>query len=83
MRLANSASLLLPVSNLTNLLALPDVSLSFAAWALVMAPVWVVVIVVEYAGVRLFFARDLQEPAPRADTGTGPASRRSPWSWWA
>jgi arsenical pump membrane protein len=71
-RLANSASLLLPVSNLTNLLALPDVSLSFAAWALVMAPVWVVVLVVAYAGVRLFFARDLQEAAPRSDTGPVP-----------
>ena len=31
-RLANSASLLLPVSNLTNLLALPDVDLSFMGW---------------------------------------------------
>ena len=66
-RLANSASLLLPVSNLTNLLALPDVSLSFGGWFLVMAPVWVVVIAVEYAGVRLFFARDLRAAVPAAD----------------
>ena len=66
-RLANSASLLLPVSNLTNLLALPDVSLSFGGWLLVMAPVWVVVIAVEYAGLRLYFARDLRVSVPQAD----------------
>ena len=66
-RLANSASLLLPVSNLTNLLALPDVSLSFGGWLLVMAPVWVVVIAVEYAGLRLYFARDLRAFVPEAD----------------
>jgi arsenical pump membrane protein len=70
-RLANSASILLPVSNLTNLLALPSLpSLSFAAFALVMAPVWVVVIAVEYVGHRLFFAGDLaatpdRQPLPR------------------
>ncbi|KQY64276.1 MULTISPECIES: SLC13 family permease [unclassified Nocardioides] len=54
-RLANSASLLLPVSNLTNLLALPHLDLSFTTWVLLMAPVWVVVILVEYAGVLLVF----------------------------
>ena len=58
-RLANSASLLLPVSNLTNLLALPSLHLSFVRFALVMAPVWVVTIGVEYVGHRLFFACDL------------------------
>jgi arsenical pump membrane protein len=59
-RLANSASLLLPVSNLTNLLALPSVpQLSFTEFALLMAPVWLAVIAVEYVGHRLFFARDL------------------------
>jgi arsenical pump membrane protein len=65
-RLANSASLLLPVSNLTNLLALPALpTLSFLGFAAVMAPVWVAVVAVEYVGHRLFFARDLQEPADR------------------
>lgn len=58
-RLANTASLLLPVSNLTNLLALPSIDLSFLQFALVMAPVWLVVIGVEYVGHRLFFAREL------------------------
>jgi arsenical pump membrane protein len=67
-RLANSASLLLPVSNLTNLLALPHVDLTFVEWAAVMAPVWVSVILVEYAGVRLIFRADLrQAPAERRD----------------
>jgi arsenical pump membrane protein len=59
-RLANSASLLLPVSNLTNLLALPSLPhLSFLGFALLMAPVWLAVIAVEYVGHRLFFRRDL------------------------
>ena len=59
-RLANSASLLLPVSNLTNLLALPSLPhLSFLGFAVLMAPVWLAVIAVEYAGHRLFFRRDL------------------------
>jgi arsenical pump membrane protein len=67
-RLANSASLLFPVSNLTNLLAMPTLRLSFATFALVMAPVWVTVILVEYVGHRLYFARDLSAP-PTAAAG--------------
>ena len=59
-RLANSASLLLPVSNLTNLLALPHVDLGFIRWAAVMAVPWLAVLVVEYVGVRVFFRRDLR-----------------------
>jgi arsenical pump membrane protein len=69
-RLANSASLLLPVSNLTNLLALPSLpSLSFAGFALVMAPGWLAVIGVEYAGQRMFFAADLRAPAHEVQSG--------------
>lgn len=67
LRMANSASLLLPVSNLTNLLALPSLSLTFAGFAARMAPVLVVVLVVEYVGLRLLFRRELTrapEPAP-------------------
>lgn len=70
-RLANSASLLFPVSNLTNLLALPYLDLDFHEFALLMAPVWLVVIAVEYAGHRFFFRHDLgalpvttEPPAP-------------------
>ncbi len=66
-RLANSSSLLLPVSNLTTLLALHQLDLSFARFALVMAPAWLVVIAVEYAAHRVFFARDLRI---RADAPT-------------
>lgn len=66
-RLANSASLLLPVSNLTNLLALPALPhLSFLGFAMVMAPVWLAVIGVEYVGHRVFFARDLAQPPVHA-----------------
>lgn len=70
-RLANSASLLLPVSNLTNLLALPDLDIDFHEFVLLMAPVWLVAIAVEYAGHRLYFRNDLvaepvstEPPAP-------------------
>ncbi|HET8603343.1 MAG TPA: SLC13 family permease [Marmoricola sp.] len=58
-RMANSASLLLPVSNLTNLLALPDLHLSFGGFLLRMAPTWVVVVGVEYVALRLVCRRDL------------------------
>jgi arsenical pump membrane protein len=64
-RLANSSSLLLPVSNLTTLLALHSLGLSFGRFALAMAPAWLAVVAVEYLGHRLFFARVLHgEPAP-------------------
>ncbi|WP_139977983.1 SLC13 family permease [Nocardioides litoris] len=63
LRMANSASLLLPVSNLTNLLAVPSLDLTFAGFAAAMAPVLVVVLLVEYAGLRLFFRRDLSGAA--------------------
>lgn len=75
-RLANSASLLLPVSNLTNLLAIPSIpSVSFVGFAVLMAPVWVAVIGVEYVGHRLYFARDLARPPER---GVGGADARLP-----
>src|SRR4051794_9226548 len=59
LRMANSASLLLPVSNLTNLLALPHLDLTFGGFAVRMAPVLAVVLVVEYAGLRLLFRTSL------------------------
>ncbi|SDD48374.1 SLC13 family permease [Nocardioides lianchengensis] len=62
LRMANSASLLLPVSNLTNLLALPDLDLSFHEFAVAMAPVLAAVLVVEYVGLRLLFRRELAGP---------------------
>lgn len=47
-RLANSASLLLPVSNLTNLLAMPSVDLSFGRFALLMLPPFLLTLAIEY-----------------------------------
>jgi arsenical pump membrane protein len=57
--LANSASLLLPVSNLTNLLAFGAAGLSFLHFAAVMALPWLAAIAVEYLLLRWFFERDL------------------------
>lgn len=53
-RLANSGSLLLPVSNLTNLLALPFLAISFGRFAVLMAPAWLVVVLIEYVVIRVW-----------------------------
>lgn len=73
LRMANSASLLLPVSNLTNLLALPHLDLTFGEFALEMAPVLLAVLVVEYAVLRLLFRRELAARAEPREHGPGPA----------
>src|SRR6266545_1308130 len=57
--LANSASLLLPVSNLTNLLAFRASGLSFARFATTMTLPWLAAIGVEWLVLRRFFASDL------------------------
>jgi arsenical pump membrane protein len=57
--LANSASLLLPVSNLTNLLAFQASGLSFTRFAAMMALPWLAAIAVEWLVLRRFFASDL------------------------
>ena len=57
--LANSASLLLPVSNLTNLLAFAASGLSFLRFTELMLLPWLVAVGLEYAVFRRFFARDL------------------------
>lgn len=61
--LANAGSLLLPVSNLTNLLAMSAAGLTFASFAGLMALPWLAVLVVEYLAFRQFFASDLSIPA--------------------
>jgi arsenical pump membrane protein len=61
--LANSASLLLPVSNLTNLLAFAVVPISFTRFAALMALPWLVTLLLGYAAFRWFFRRDLSLPA--------------------
>jgi arsenical pump membrane protein len=65
--LANSASLLLPVSNLTNLLAFAASGLAFGHFAALMALPWLAAIGVEYAVSGRFFATDLN-----AGPGVGP-----------
>ena len=74
-QLANSGSLLLPVSNLTNLLAFAASGLSFAHFTALMSLPWLVVVGAEWAALRVFFASDLRpvdrpvrdsvRPAPR------------------
>lgn len=61
--LANSASLLLPVSNLTNLLVFGHSGLGFTRFALIMALPTVAVLVVEYAVLRRRFRVDLPAAA--------------------
>jgi arsenical pump membrane protein len=58
--LANSASLLLPVSNLTNLLAFHSSRLSFTHFAAIMALPWAVAVAVEWLVLRRFFAAELR-----------------------
>jgi arsenical pump membrane protein len=57
--LANSASLLLPVSNLTNLLAFSATGLTFVRFGETMALPWLAAIGVEWLVLRRFFAADL------------------------
>jgi arsenical pump membrane protein len=70
--LANAASLLLPVSNLTNLLAFHVLNVSFTKFTAVMALPWLAAVGTVYLVFRVFFRRDLSaqpdppenEPAP-------------------
>lgn len=61
--LANSASLLFPVSNLTNLLAFAVAGLSFTQFTAVMTLPWLAAISVEFVLLRLLFRRELNRPA--------------------
>jgi arsenical pump membrane protein len=76
--LANTASTLFPVSNLTNLLAFSATGLSFLGFAGVMAAPWIAAIVVEYLIFRWFFADDLTVRSPRRnrDPATPPHTPR-------
>jgi arsenical pump membrane protein len=72
--MANSASLLLPVSNLTNLLAFKASGLSFARFGAIMALPWIAAIATEWVVMRRFFASDL------VGRGAGPDDRAAvPW----
>ncbi|WP_329415959.1 SLC13 family permease [Streptomyces sp. NBC_00704] len=70
--LSNTASLLLPVSNLTNLLAFEASGLSFTRFAALMALPWVVAIGAEYLVFRRFFADDLPDAGGGSDDGPAP-----------
>jgi arsenical pump membrane protein len=79
LHVANSGSLLLPVSNLTNLLAFHAADLSVARFAALMTLPTLAVLAVEYAGTRWCFADDLHTVA-----GSGrsdPAEARRPPRW--
>lgn len=67
--LANTASLLLPVSNLTNLLAFSTAGLSFTRFTAAMTLPWLVAVAAEFVLLRWLFRRDLRvamvdRPAP-------------------
>jgi arsenical pump membrane protein len=74
--LANSASLLLAVSNLTNLLAFRASGLSFSHFAALMVLPWAVAIAVEWVVLRRFFSAELRGP----DVHTPPAPPAQPRS---
>mgnify|MGYP001182288839 CR=1 FL=1 len=62
--LANAGSLLLPVSNLTNLIAVSLMGIGFLQFAGLMVLPWLAVLAVEYLAFRWFFAGDLTLAAP-------------------
>ena len=66
--LSNTASLLLPVSNLTNLLAFGAAGLTFLHFAAVMTLPWLAAIIVEFVLLRWLFAGDLRTVARRDRT---------------
>ncbi len=70
--LANAASLLLPVSNLTNLLAFHVADLSFARFTMVMALPWLAAVGAVYVVFLLFFKRDLRVAPNPEDVGEPP-----------
>ena len=60
-QLANSGSLLLPVSNLTNLLAFAASGLGFGRFAALMLLPWLLACGLEWLGLRSFFRTDLPD----------------------
>jgi arsenical pump membrane protein len=72
--LSNSASLLLPVSNLTNLLAFHASGLTFLGFATLMTGPWLICIAVEFVAFRVFFRDDLDSPASEPAAGRSAAA---------
>ena len=80
--LANSASLLLPVSNLTNLLAFHRSGLSFARFGGLMALPWLLALAVEWLVLSRSFAGDLQRPPTEAAATSRGRCPHSRCGWW-
>jgi arsenical pump membrane protein len=76
-RLANSGSLLLPVSNLTNLLAFSAASISFERFTALMALPWLAVCAAEWLGLRIGMRARLR-PGDRRDYPAPAAPPRPP-----
>jgi arsenical pump membrane protein len=76
--LANTASVLLPVSNLTNLLAFRATDLSFAHFAALMVLPWAVMLAVEWVGITRSFPGELEAPRGRTPEGPPPPLPRPP-----
>jgi arsenical pump membrane protein len=70
--LANSASLLLPVSNLTNLLAFAATGLSFLHFTGLMLAPWLVAVAVEFALLRWLFRAEIAKPVGEPVTTSPP-----------
>ncbi len=71
-RIANTGSTLLPVSNVTNLLAFAGTGLAFVEFAWLMLPAWVVGVLAELAIVRWWFRRDFRD-GPTMEIAEAPA----------
>ncbi|MYS25152.1 MULTISPECIES: SLC13 family permease [unclassified Streptomyces] len=71
--LSNSGSLLLPVSNLTNLLAFSAAGVSFTRFAALMAAPWLLSVGIEYLVFRRYFAADLAVADHPPEPGKPPA----------
>jgi arsenical pump membrane protein len=77
--LANSASLVLPSSNLTNLLAFQALSISFVRFGGLMVLPWLVAIAIEWAVLSRVFRSELPDPGPgTGERGVAGAERRVP-----
>ena len=74
--LANAGLLLLPVSNLTNLLAVSMLGIGFVPFVGHLALPWLVVLAVEYLAFRWYFAGDLSLPG---EPDPAPAAGPVPW----
>jgi arsenical pump membrane protein len=77
--LANSASLLLPMGNLTNLLAIAASGLSLVRFAGLMVVPFAAVLLTEYVVLRLVFGHELREPATPDRDNPMPFPKAAVW----